>query len=315
MKLARLRALAPRLLRASAAVSVLAFLGTMVFVRQVHAQVDDMAVHFGDELTRVAGEQQISGAVDGDFYRVSINGAHANVATAVTRSDVTTVIDELYAGCEKHADGMADDFKDLRRTVEPGAKHANTGAPGFGALKNRVDNDKGYVLCFANGHELSSVESVTLLREAMETGDLTKVGHIRYITARKQGDGTTMVVAVWTDSPINVKTMFPEEGDTPGSDPANIARPNGSRRLLTATVQGAPAAVRVYEVPMNEDDAMKFYLDVMPKAGFPVAVDSDDPKAGRIFTNGPVSFLVGAKNTEPGKSVVSMTESRIATAR
>lgn len=314
-KLAKAKAYLPRILRASAAVSVLAFLGTMVFVRQVHAEVDDLAVHFGDELTKVAGEQEMSGSVNGDFYKVAINGAHANVATALTKSDVATVIDQLYASCEKHADGMAEDFKDLGHTVQPGAKRAESGAPGFGTLKNRVDNDKGYVLCFANGHELSQLESATLLQEAMATGDLTKVGQIRYITVRKQKDGSSMVVAVWTDSPFNVREMFPKEGDSPGSDPAGIMRPMGSRRLMTSTVEGAPAAIRVYEVPMNEDDAMKFYMEAMPKAGFPAAVTSDDPKAGRIFSNGPVSFLIGAKNTEKGKSVVSMTESRIATAR
>jgi len=312
---ATLRNYLPRLLRVGAAASVIVIFFTLVFVKQVNAQMNDLAVHFGDELARLPGEQALSGAIDGDFYRVSINGAHANVSSGVTKSDVATVLADMFADCTDHADGMVDDFKDLRHAVQPGAKRARTGAPGFSAVKELVDNDKGYVVCFANGHEVSQLEAFPLVREAATTGDLTRLGHVRYVTAKKQKDGSTLVVAVWTNSPFNVKTMFPKEGDTPGSDPVGIARPAGSRRLLTSTVEGAPAAVRVYEVPMNEDEAMAFYSEALPKAGYQVVVNTDAPQTGRMFAQGPVAFLVTAKQTEPGKSAISITESRMDHAR
>lgn len=310
----RIARLFPRFLRASAAASVLAFLFTTVLVRQVHAEVDDLAVHFGDELSKLPGEQALSGAVDGDFYRVSVNGARANVASGVTKSDVGTVLADMYADCTEHADGMADDFQDLRHRVQPGAARARAGAPGFSVVKNQIDDEKGYVVCFANGRELSPVEAFPLLQEAVKTGDLTRIGHVRYVTAKKQRDGSTLVVAVWTDAPFNVRTMFPKEGDTPGSDPKGVARPAGSRRLLTSTVDGAPAAVRVYEVPMSEEEAMAFYAAAFPKAGFPAVVNADAPAAGRIFASTRTAFHVAVKNMEEGKSVVSITESRTSAA-
>lgn len=300
----------PRLVRASAALSVAVFFFTVIFVKQVHAQVDDLAVHFGDELAKVPAEQTLSGAVDGDYYRVSINGANAQVASGVTKSDVGTVLDAVFADCSAHADGMAEDFKDLRHAIQPEAARTRGGAPGFGAVKNQTANDKGYVLCFANGHQLSQLEALERLQETVHTGDLTKIGHIRYVTAHKQPDGTTLVVAVWTDSPFNVNAMFPKEGDAPGSDPVEIARPDGSRRLLTSTVEGAPAAVRIYDVPLSEADAMAFYAKALPAAGLPSIVGSDAPKGGRMFGTPQRAFLVQAANAEPGHCIVTMTESR-----
>jgi predicted phage gp36 major capsid-like protein len=73
--------------------------------------------------------------------------------------------------------------------------------------------------------------------------------------------------------------------------------------------------VRVYEVPMNEDEAMAFYTEALPKAGYQLVVQTDTAQIGRMFAQGPVGFLVTAKQTDAGKSAVSITESRMDNAR
>jgi hypothetical protein len=52
---------------------------------------------------------------------------------------------------------------------------------------------------------------------------------------------------MWTLDKFNIREMLPEEGDAPGEDFPALPRPEGSRRLFSLQIVGAPYGINVYE--------------------------------------------------------------------
>lgn len=308
-----MRRLAPylaRVARVSVALGALSVIAMLLLARSVRAQMTDLTVRFGDELSKLPREQGLSGDVSGDAYRVLVNGSTAQISSGSTALGVAEVLSHAFDDCSQHADGMADDFSRLDRAIQPNAARTTKGGPGFSVIKQQVDDDQGFVICFANGRELSTAEALERLRELADTGDLSRIGYLRYVNARKAKDGGTFVYAVWTDSVFNVKTMFPETGDAPGTDPVGVKRPDGARRLFSATVEGAPAALFVYDVPLDPAETLRVYAEMFPKAGYPAISFSETTEVGLVFATQERNFLVQATPAGEGHSNASITESR-----
>lgn len=83
------------------------------------------------------------------------------------------------------------------------------------------------------------------LRRFLASGDLSALGHLRYVQAER-GRHATSFAALWSDGPLPLTTMFPARGDVPGSDLPEVPRPPGSQRLLVVEEAGEPLQLRVY---------------------------------------------------------------------
>jgi hypothetical protein len=108
--------------------------------------------------------------------------------------------------------------------------------------------------------------------------------------------------------------MFPKEGDAPGSDAANAPRPNEAKRLLTASVDGSPYGVRIYDAAGSPSDALASYDAAMPALGWHAmdAVGRELEKkgrAGRAFERDGVDLMIFAEPDQHGtRSIVSVVE-------
>jgi DNA primase len=74
-----------------------------------------------------------------------------------------------------------------------------------------------------------------LIRRVTEfslTGDAARLGDMRYVAARKQDNGKTQVIAIWSEGKFDIAAMFPDEGDAPGTDVQQRAA--AERRWLPA---------------------------------------------------------------------------------
>jgi len=307
----RFQRMMPRVIRVTVAATALSLIASAALAKKVYGDVNDMAVHFGEELAKLPMDQTTGRIVEGDYYRLRMNDAPLNVASALTHAGVGKVLQRAEEDCGAHADGMATDFAHLEKVVQSNAPHAEAGSPGFGVVRSEAANKIGYVLCFANGGKYSPLEAWQQVAEAARTGELTKIGQVRYVTARKDGEGKTRVTAVWTDQPFNLFEMFPTTGDAPGSDAPNMPRPEGARRIFTAYAEGAPAAIRVYDVPMNSHDAHQFYQEKMPGAGFQPQLWTEDQRFGAAYSNPIADYIVVATEAPNGHSAVTITESRM----
>jgi hypothetical protein len=175
-----------------------------------------------------------------------------------------------------------------------------------------MKGDTGVVSCLvrAPGSPIGGAREVlNNIAEAVTTGDLSKLGLLHYVYAEKTSSGLTHVIAAWTDGPFNYLRLLPAaNGDTPGTDPANAPRPPRAQRLLSASVDGVPYGVRVYDTPASPSDVMNTYDSGMRPRGWQPTYGAPDDHQ-RAFSRDGVDLFVFA-TPDAGRTIVSIIEIR-----
>jgi hypothetical protein len=126
------------------------------------------------------------------------------------------------------------------------------------------------------------------------------VHRVRYNLARQREDGTTSVTTVVNLSSTPLAEIFPAEGDSPGSDLADVARPELSKRTLTAIVGNNEHAVRVYESQQATEAAVTSYDTAMTKLGFATTAATSD---ARMYRRDGKSYVASFRATTEGCSI------------
>jgi hypothetical protein len=212
----------------------------------VYANARAGALRFGEELSDLRNSRA-AGDLRGSYYRLSLNGQPISVSSGFSKHGAAFVLRQFELECKEHADGMPEQFARLQGFLDQESPDAPTGTGGYGTVRE-VRGDRGYVMCFAQGKELSRLEKVSRLKAAIASGDLGKIGDVRYVFARDaaSGDGSE-IFASWTAGEFSLARMFPKTGDAPGQDVPEAPRPEGSRRVFTGFAQEAPFGIVVYE--------------------------------------------------------------------
>lgn len=91
--------------------------------------------------------------------------------------------------------------------------------------------------------EDGSASAVLCIFESRETGERRE----RLSLVRRLDDASSSLTTITRESPAELATMFPLEGDAPGDDLAGVPRPRGSRRVVAASVVETGHTVRIYE--------------------------------------------------------------------
>lgn len=262
------------------------------------AHAKKLAVDTGGELVRLTGAAHMSGV-----YRLRLNGEAVKITSASTAASPTAILDRFEAGCREHADGMADDFAHLRDVIAPDGALKPVGAPGAGILR-QGDDEQGVVVCFAAGEATKSSAIYERIADFARTGDLGSIGDVRYVMVKRAKGEPTHVVALWTEGSLDVKKMFPEQGDAPGNDAPGVLRPPSARRLMTAYAEGAPYGVRVYESTLKPDAILAEYERVMPKLGWTSHPDAAEAAPfSRAYSTEGRDIIVSTEATDTGTSV------------
>jgi hypothetical protein len=279
-----------------AAYATFAFGGlTLAASRSVYADVQEIGLDVGHQLAKLED-------LTGGAYRIRVNGADLHRASARTAQSTAQVLDRYEAVCREN----------------PGAiGRAMTDIPG--ALADRIDREagpkvrtsvlrggsdgRGMVVCFVDGPNDEPAPFIERMRALADTGDLSKLGHFRYVFAEpsKGPHGGTHVITFWSDGELNLKKMFPASGDAPGTDSVLAPRPAGSRRTLAASVEGYPASVRIYESLATRESIERMYDETLRANGF-TKVAAPDARGGAAYIRGDnaeifVSFTAVEKRT------------------
>jgi hypothetical protein len=119
------------------------------------------------------------------------------------------------------------------------------------------------------GDERQGVEGLLARLTAFaESGDLARVGGLRYVYARATDEGTHFLV-FHTDESLNIYEMFPQTGDAPGRDVPGLPRPEGARRFMSAWEEGDPHAITMYATTRQSADELRgWYREALPGAGW-----------------------------------------------
>jgi hypothetical protein len=246
-------------------VVVVGCFGTVV-VRTAEARASDTGLTFGDQLMSVMEGRYSSGAVESDVYRVQLNGQTFNSTNVVTHRAMHEVLSHFATQCKVHAEGLSDSFKNLHATVSD-LTPSTSGVEGA-LVVQREEADHGFVFCVAPDHKLTETELMSRLGVVGETGDVSKAGNLRYVGMRRQPNGDFNVVTAWTEGKLELYSMYSDASDVPGQDFGNVPRPDGGRRILSATIDGAPGGVNSYLVKGARADVLAGLDGTLKGAGW-----------------------------------------------
>ncbi len=185
---------------------------------------------------------------------VELNGARLHFATSSSDEKVEAVIARAQDACGPEKDK---------------------------ALKGS-DGSRGFVACFVPAPGAAGPE-VGEVREVVPPT-------YRYVYAQP-GSEKTVVITVEADGQVELKKLFPEEGDAPGSDAPGVPRPPDARRTLTAREEGSPQQMTLYVTKdKNPAELEAWYRARLPDHGW-------RPLEGGRRTGGPRVLVAGRKGT------------------
>lgn len=181
--------------------------------------------------------------------QIHLNGLPIHFTTGSTSQSVEGILDYVHLRCREKNGNLTEQLDKLikkgRKVFDPHRYPLMDGVLRYG------DEKQGFVACLASNNGSSRPEdTVKRIRRFLETGDLSQIGELRYVMA-KRGLETTSFVAFWTEGIANLLDLFPRDGDAPGYDLPEIPRPIASRRVLSAWEDGATVALAVYFTPYS----------------------------------------------------------------
>ena len=232
-------------------------------VNAAWVRAQELLAATGDQLMHYAGATQQDGE-----RTVHLNGSTLRLRTGTTTTHIKELLDVFHARCRQRNGRFAQQLQELQGTR---AAHVPASARSWpfadGVLRLEAASE-GFVACLdAGGGRVTVSELVRRFGALAATGDLSQLGHLRYVRARRGGDSTTFV-ALWTDGPMNLASMFPNEGDAPGQDLRGLPRPGGSRRLLSFWEQDQAPWLGMYASPLGRQQLLEKYLVQLGEAGW-----------------------------------------------
>lgn len=281
---------------------------TLLAARSVYGSATRSLVELNQEWAKQVGK------LGRDEYRVRLNGQSMMVSSRMTDQSVQEVLGAAEEECRAHSGNLAEDVAKLPKSVfvqVPVLLAAKGTSYVFGTIRKEWDTH-GYVACFERDGDPSNAALLSKLELALATGDISKIGTFRYVSADHDTKATrTHVLRQWTEGEFNLRSAFPKTGDVPGSDLPEVARPEGGRLILDADVEGTPVGVRIYEAPGKPAEVLATYDSQLAAKGWTgVDVPEKNAQTMRVYDQGPADlFITASKNPNGRGSVVSIGSS------
>ncbi|MBS2015302.1 MAG: hypothetical protein JST00_20615 [Deltaproteobacteria bacterium] len=267
------------------AVVAFVLLGAVGVVSAAHERSRDRAA----ESARAQALAGVTAAVIGPetgARHVVLNGARARVFV----TSVAAPVERAAADAEQACGNDASPFDDPASTLA-GAERG--GAPRFERERTHTD-------VASDG----SAISVLCVVRSTSTGER----HESMTFLRRVSDDTTSASTITRESPMDLATMFPLEGDAPGHDPVGFPRPERTRRVVAATIVESRHDVWIYETRDTASDAMEAYDRRMSAAGFEIVRASAAP--ARSYRRGDEELIAVFEASAPARITMSRAPDR-----
>jgi hypothetical protein len=289
-----------------------------LLMRSAFAGAEKAVQRLGSQLT-----SQLSSKVLGQPQAVSVNGQLLFLAAKETELSVKGVLDQFDAHCEAHSGGLREEFEkipgfDQRKLALPEGMRdpGRIGIIRSDAGQASDSETEAHLVCIAQPQSGGGlVGLITRVKEFMATGDASRIGDMRYVAARKQANGKTQVIAIWTEGKFDIEAMFPDQGDAPGTDAPNFPRPPHAVRSFSAVVPNHPYAVRFYDSSEPPAQVLGFYDKALTLAGWttqPSSMTEVGPELHgadvRAFSRRGRAMLIATHEDGPGQTGVSVIE-------
>jgi hypothetical protein len=256
-----------KLLRVSVYFACVFSLFSVLAATALHAKVEGAARSLGRQLADLPDLTRGAEAI-------LLNGARMYHARVTTRESVGTVLDRFEEHCKKNPGPMAEVMRDFA-AQQPKLFDESAKGPFRHAVMRDNSEQDGALICFVDDRETGLAGMSELFARFAATSDLSEFGEVRYVFAERRKDGTTLVVTMWNQGPLNLSKMFPASGDADGTDSRVLPRPPEGRRTLVAAAEGMPFALRAYESGKSRTDLQAFYDQWMKTEGWRVAAKAE----------------------------------------
>jgi hypothetical protein len=292
-----------KLLRVSAYFGFVGLVFACLGARTVWGRAQSEALSLGSDLASL-------GSVAGASYTVLLNGESVHIASSTSDKPIGALLDHFQGECLQHTGGMEEEFRSLPERLKEEMPTLSTPL-GMGVMRSQADG-LGVVGCLERNGDEGYFGLFPRLEKFAESGDLHALGDLRYVVVRAADEANNVVVTVWSDGPLRIGAMLPEDGDAPGADPPNIQRMPGSRRMLTAGIQGSPFVINSYVVPAaSPEEALGFYDEAMPKSGWgevPLIQGALEREKvlGRAYSRQGVDTMIFGRASTDGQTMVSV---------
>jgi hypothetical protein len=288
-------------IRLSVFLTFVAIVLSLLSARVLYADMKEIALSAGHELL---GLRDLTHEAEA----VSFNGAPFHRASLIVKPSVHEVLNRVEEHCEKAPNIIGRAFLELpEKELEKKLGEKPSLAFRHGVFREESKDQKhGMVVCFVDEENYGLGEIPKRLDRFMTTHDLSVFGKLRYTYAEKLKGGDTEVVTMWADRGLDVRAMFPSDGDAAGTDSDVLPRPANARRILSANVEGLPYAVRLYDTRDNVDKVRTFYDSWMEAHGFDKVKADNQPGISYIRPDGYQAFL--AVSSRGGKTSIAVSE-------
>lgn len=218
---------------------------------------------------------ELGPSVVGPPQMLEINGQRLMIGVKQSGLGVREVLDRFEVSCDKtsrdpkqlFADGLEMAGEDMSIS-SPLRGFLRLGPSKLSTWRSDLETE-GHLSCLATGAGTRGLRGfIERTRAFLESGDLTELGELRYVSARKLENGKTQVIAVWSEGSFRIGAMFPESGDAPGSDMPGVPRPPSARRLLTAAAREHDYGMRIYASDESPPAILSFYERKLRQRGF-----------------------------------------------
>jgi len=274
--------------------------------RAVYADMTQVGMGMGHELAKLED-------LTGGAYLVRVNGAEVHWASARTNQSVEAVLNRYEEYCRKSPSMLGTVMHDVPSALE-GQVALKKNDPARSAIVREASADRGMVACFVDENAAAEGTTPERLRLQLQafaaTGDIAALGRFRYVFAERGKNGATRVVTIWADGSLNIGRMFPAEGDAPGTDSSIAPRPIGSRRTMSASIEGFPAAVRGYETKESHAAVLAQFDAGLREAGLTRVdgIDSAKGAAAWLREDG-TEIILSLSSAGEGRTSVGIVES------
>lgn len=268
--------------------------------RQAHAELSERALQVGRELSRIHPSKA-------GITPMRINGQRLSLSSLVVPHSVEEVLNRFAAHCGRASGGLQAELESLPRGVR---LPAEVQAAQFGVFRSDGERE-GTAACFARAGEGGLKRLAQAMEQVVETGDFAALGELRYVFARRAQNGKdTHVISVWSQGPLRIAEMFPEQGDVPGEDVVAGVRPPAAQRVLATETLDAAYKLTLYHSQARPEAVLSSYDQQLGRLGFaPAARDAIPnqlPLAARLYTrDGGEALVVLALDDGAGKTLVS----------
>jgi len=234
---------------------------TCLAVRSVYGDIGESAMRLGRDLVKLHD-------ILGPPQPVVINGTTMFVGGRHVRMSVGEALDHFEEHCQDHGVGLEEEFTKLPEKTRTGLPPTLRNPKRFGILRTEAEGE-GVLSCLAAPEGSHGIQGfLARVREFAETGDLARVGRLRYVFAKANTKGGADLVTLWSEGSFNVNEMLFSEGDVPGRDTEGVSRPPNSVRLLSADMAGTGYGIRAFATRDTAARVLETYEHTLPAQGW-----------------------------------------------